>query len=160
MIFHRNRAEYSDGTIDLIPVHIGKPDKELQFGREQVWSIVLHNCTEEIGQISYRNGDSRCVYYFGHIGYHIDPPWRGNHFAARACELIRNEILAGGKTTAVITCDPDNIPSIRTCERLGGLYEGTVDVPEDIRKRFDISNSKRRYIWNVDPYGENYADKY
>ena len=81
MIFRRNRAEYSDGIIDLIPIHFTPPDPAMGFGREQVWRITLHDHKGEIGQISYRNGESRCIYYFGHIGYHIDEPYRGHHYA-------------------------------------------------------------------------------
>ena len=111
MIFHRNRAEYTDGVIDLVPVHFTPPDPAMGFGREQIWRITLHDSRGEIGQISYRNGESRCIYYFGHIGYHIDEPYRGHHYARRACLLLRDEILLGGKQSAVITCDPDNAAS-------------------------------------------------
>ena len=149
MLFRHNRPEYSDGVIDLIPMHIGMPNRELGFGHEQVWKITLHNERQEIGQISYRDGESRCVYYYGHIGYHIDPPYRGQHFAYRACRLIEREIRLSGKTSVVITCDPDNEPSRQTCLRLGCLWEGDTDVPEDIRKKFEISTRKCRYIWRV-----------
>ena len=118
MLFRRNRAEYSDGIIDLIPLRVAPPDSGLHFGHERVWKITVHNSRKEIGQLSYRDGESRCVYYFGHIGYHIDPPYRGHHFAWRACMLIRNEILLSGKSSVVITCDPDNDASRKTCERL------------------------------------------
>ena len=147
MLFHRNRAEYTDGVIDLVPLHISRPDTELGFGHEQVWRITLHDSRPEIGQISYRDGESRCVYYFGHIGYHIDPPYRGHAYAYRACRLIEKEIEKGGKTTAVITCDPDNIPSRKTCEKLGCIPERITDVPEDIQEKYGISARKCRYIW-------------
>ena len=71
------------------------------------------------------------IYYFGHIGYHIDPPYRGRHFAYRACRLIEQEIRMSGKTSVVITCDPDNQPSRKTCERLGCLFERETEVPEE-----------------------------
>ncbi len=149
MIFHRYRAEYTDGVIDLIPMHFTPPDPSMGFGREQIWRITLHNSKKEIGQISYRNGESRCIYYFGHIGYHIDPPYRGNHYARRACLLIKKEILTGGKTSVSITCDPDNEPSRRTCIGLGCLWEGITSVPEDIREKYEISSTKCRYIWDL-----------
>ena len=154
MLFRRFRAEYTDGIIDLIPVHIGTPNKELGFGREQVWRITFHNDKKEIGQISYRDGESRCVYYYGHIGYHIDLPYRGNHFALRACKLIKKEILLSGKTSAVITCDPDNTPSRKICIRLGCLFERIAEVPEDIYSKYEISRTKCRYIWHIVPMDE------
>ncbi len=149
MLFRHNKAEYTDGVIDLVPIHIGLPNRELGFGHEQVWKITLHNERQEIGQLSYRDGESRCVYFYGHIGYHIDPPYRGHHYAYRACMLIEREIRLSGKTSVVITCDPDNDASRKTCEKLGCLYERTTDVPEDIYKRFEISRTKCRYIWHI-----------
>ena len=154
MIFHRNRAEYTDGVIDLIPMHISPPDRNLGFGHEQIWKITLHNQKHEIGQISYRDGESVCVYYFGHIGYHIDPPYRGHGYAYNACILIREEIIRGGKTTAVITCDTDNTASRKTCEKLNCYLERVADVPAEIRQRYEISNRKCRYIWQITKDGE------
>ena len=153
MIFHKYRAEYSDGVIDLIPIHIDPPDPELRFGHEQIWRITAHNSRREIGQISYRDGESRCIYYYGHIGYHIDPPWRGNHYAARACQLLKTEIGMSGKSSVVITCDPENEASRKTCERLGCLLEGIVSVPEDLQKKYEINNRKCRYIWHIGTAG-------
>lgn len=154
MLFRRNRAEYSDGVIDLIPVHVSPPDSGLGFRHEQVWKITLHDERDEIGRLSYRDGESRCVYYYGHIGYHIDEPYRGHHYAYRACRLIEREIVLSGKTSVVITCDPDNLPSKHTCLRLGCLFERIADVPEDIYRKYDISRTKCRYIWQVVPTDE------
>lgn len=149
MLFRCRRAEYSDEVIDLIPVHLNPPNRELRFGHEQIWKITLHNEKEEIGRISYRDGESRCVYYYGHIGYHIDPPYRGKHYAYRACRLIEREIRLSGKTSVIITCDPDNVPSRKTCLRLGCLFERIADVPEDIFQKYEISRQKCRYIWHM-----------
>ena len=149
MIFHRNRAEYTNGVIDLIPLHISPPDPSMGFGHEQVWKITLHNSRGEIGQISYRDGESRCIYYFGHIGYHIDPPYRGHHYAKQACMLLKNEIRMSGKSSVVITCDPDNEPSRKTCIGLGCFFEGIASVPEDIREKYEISRIKCRFIWHI-----------
>ena len=149
MLFRKNRAEYSDGVIDLIPLRVPPPDSGLRFGHERVWKITVHNSRKEIGQLSYRDGESRCVYYFGHIGYHIDPPYRGHHFAWRACMLIRNEIRLSGKSSVVITCDPDNDASRKTCERLNCLLEGVSSVPQDLQEKYELSSLKCRYIWQI-----------
>lgn len=150
MLFRRNRVEYSDGIIDLIPIHIGVLNRELALGHEQIWKITLHDQKQEIGQISYRDGEGRNVYFFGHIGYHIDPPYRGKHYAFRACRLIAREIRLSGKSSVVITCDPDNEASRKTCIRLGCCFERITDVPEDIYSRFEISHTKCRYIWHIE----------
>ena len=149
MLFRRDRAEYTDGVIDLVPVHIAPPDRALQFGHEQVWKITLHNERKEMGRISYRDGESMPIYYYGHIGYHIDRPYQGHHYALRACRLLANEIRQSGKSSVIITTDPDNFPSRRTCERLGCLYEREANVPAELCRKYDISRRKIRYIWRV-----------
>ena len=48
MFFRRYRAEYTDGVIDLIPLHIAPPDKGLGFGHEQVWRITRRENTHNV----------------------------------------------------------------------------------------------------------------
>lgn len=150
MFFRRKGPERTNGIIDLYPLHFAPPDRWLQFGEERVWKISLHGQRDEIGQISYRNGESFAIYYFGHIGYHVDPPFQGHGYAFQACELIRDVIAKDGKSSVVITCDPDNIPSRKTCEKLGSCLERIVDVPIRLRERYDISSIKCRYIWRIE----------
>ena len=139
----------SDGEIDLYPLDLVPPEEEMGFGEYFDFIITQHGRKREIGQISLRMGESECVYYFGHIGYHIDPPWRGHHYAEKACRLILPLMRRWDMHSAVITCDPDNFPSIRTCERLGCVWENTVDVPVILQKKWELSAVKRRYIWRI-----------
>ncbi len=139
--------DYGDHELALYPIRVAPADRSLGFGQERVWRITLKNQKKEIGRISYRAGESQGIYYYGHIGYHIDPPWQGHGYARKACQLIRNEILRGGKSSVIITCDPDNIASRKTCLHLGCLLEGDVSVPETLQKRFEISARKLRFIW-------------
>lgn len=143
----RRKPEFSDGEIDLYPLRTPLNDRELGFGREMVWRITEHGKRQEIGVLTYRPGEGRGIYYFGHIGYHIDPPWRGKHYAGKACRLIRDEIRRSGKSSVVITCDPDNLPSRKTCESLGCLLERETDVDQDLQRKYEISPRKIRYIW-------------
>ena len=149
MWFRRQKAEFSDGVIDLIPLNLYPPEDEMGFGRNYDYMIVEHGQRKEAGRISLRLGESECVYYFGHIGYHVDPPYRGHGWAARACALLEPLMIRRGKQSVVITTDPDNIPSRRTCENLGCELERIVDVPESIRSRWEISAVKCRYIWRL-----------
>lgn len=149
MIFRRWYVEFTDGVIDLVPIRLYPPDEEMGFGECHDFIIAPHGKRREAGRISLRLGESPCVYYFGHIGYHVDPPYRGHHFARRACELLRTLIMLSGKESVVITTDPDNIPSRRTCEGLGCELERTVDVPVVIQRRWEISAVKCRYIWRM-----------
>lgn len=137
----------TDGVIDLYPLDLYPPEEEMGFGEYEDYIITVHGSKREAGQISLRTGESECVYYFGHIGYHVDPPWRGHHYAERACRLLIPRLQAYGLHSVVITCDPDNAPSVRTCERLGCILENTVDVPRRLQKKWELSPVKRRYIW-------------
>jgi len=50
----------------------------------------------------------------------------------------------------VITCDPQNVASVRTCERLGATLIGIFDVPEDHPMYQKGRRRVSRYEWR--PY--------
>src|SRR5690349_7267834 len=82
------------------------------------------------GTIGLRVGESQDLSMFlGHLGYHVYPPARGRHYAERACRLLFPLARAHGMNTIWITCNPDNWPSRRTCERLGGELIDVVPLP-------------------------------
>ena len=149
MLFRRFRPEFTDGVIDLVPIRLFPPEAEMGFGEVYDYIIAPHGQRREAGRISLRLGESPCVYYFGHIGYHVDPPWRGHHYAARACALLEPLIAASGKSSIVITTDPDNIPSRHTCERIGCILESIVPVPPLMQSRWELSPVKCRYVWKI-----------
>lgn len=149
MLFRRFRPEFTDGVIDLVPIRLFPPEEEMGFGEVYDYIIAPHGQRREAGRISLRLGESPCVYYFGHIGYHVDPPWRGHHYAARACALLEPLIAASGKSSIVITTDPDNMPSRHTCERIGCTLESIVPVPPLMQSRWELSPVKCRYVWKI-----------
>ncbi|MFI5380827.1 MAG: GNAT family N-acetyltransferase [Tepidisphaerales bacterium] len=67
--------------------------------------------------------------YYGHIGYGVYPPARGRRLAERACRLLLPLARHHGLNPLWITTDPENLPSRRTCERLGAEMVDIVDVP-------------------------------
>lgn len=83
--------------------------------------------------------------YYGHIGYHVFPAARGRHYALRSCRLLLPLALRHGLNPLWITCDPQNIPSCRTCDRLGMKLAETVDVPADEPLFARGERVKRRY---------------
>jgi len=88
--------------------------------------------TTMAGSISLRIGHGiNLDRYLGHIGYHVLPPARGHHFAERACRLILPLARAHGHSYVWITCNPDNLASRRSIERLGAVYVDTVAVPKE-----------------------------
>lgn len=87
---------------------------------------------KKAGRLGLRVGNThRLVMYGGHIGYAVEPEFRGRHFAERACRLVLPIAKAHGMKAIWILCDPDNTPSRRTIERLGAEYVETVPVPEE-----------------------------
>jgi len=87
--------------------------------------------------------------YFGHVGYHVYPPARGNHYAERAVRLVLPLARRHGLSEIWITVNPDNIPSRRTCERLGAKFVEIVDLPPDNALYQRGDRRKCRYLLRI-----------
>lgn len=85
----------------------------------------------KIGVCDLRVGHNDKTYIGGNIGYGIDPPFRGRHYAAKACRLLFRQAKKHGMDHLFITCDPDNTASKKTCLAAGGAYMGTALIPKD-----------------------------
>ncbi|MBO0839284.1 MAG: GNAT family N-acetyltransferase [Sciscionella sp.] len=75
----------------------------------------------------------------GHIGYCVLPRFRRRGYATemlRKCILLAREI--GITEALLITCDADNIGSIRVIEANGGQLESTTTVDETPVRRYLI----------------------
>lgn len=140
----------SDAEIALFPREYYGYSKHIRCDHTLIFDILRCDDASIAGEIALRIGDSAELFYLGHIGYHIDPPFRGHSFAAKACMLCKPMLSAFGMQSVVITTDPDNLPSIRTCEKLGCELESTVKVPSQVMYRLEISAVKDRFIWLLD----------
>ena len=75
----------------------------------------------------------------GHIGYVVVPEFRRQGYAATILRLaLRIARDSLGIQRVLVTCDDDNIGSIRTIEKNGGVLEDVVSGP-------DLDRPKRRY---------------
>jgi tagatose 1,6-diphosphate aldolase len=84
------------------------------------------------GGLSLRIGDAfELKMYLGHVGYHVFPPARGQHYAERSVRLLLPLARRHGMEQLWITVSPENTASRRTCERLGARLIETVDLPAD-----------------------------
>ena len=102
--------------------------------RVPTWSfrMVQAESGEELGTIRLRVGDSRhVVMYAGHVGYGVDERHRGHRYAERALRLLLPVARRLGLDPLWVTCDPENVASRRTLERMGAEFVEAVDVPED-----------------------------
>mgnify|MGYP002682874610 FL=1 len=100
------------------------------IGRVPYYTFDMRVGGRKAGYIRLRVGNTPDILmYGGHIGYAIEPEFRGRHYAERASRLILPLAKAHGLNTIWITCDPDNIASRRTIERLGAKLVEIVKVP-------------------------------
>lgn len=122
-------APLSDGDLKLILT-------ECIAAENSPWGVPAYSYGmyapggEYMGRIRLRVGWSEAVIrYAGHVGYAVEPAHRGHRYAERACRLIMPLAKRHGMTSLWITCQPDNIASRRTVERLGAECVEVIDVP-------------------------------
>ncbi len=145
----RREAMYHDEEFALIPREYAHRVSQIDGACSMIFDIVDMQTRRVAGEIALRIGEGEGLYYLGHIGYHIDPPFQGRNGALRACRMVVPLLREMDMRSFVITTDEDNFPSIRTCEKLGCVLESTVDVPGWARVEFGISHRKRRYIYEI-----------
>lgn len=85
----------------------------------------------KVGNCCLRVGHNQKLYYGGNIGYEVDEPYRGNHYAAKSCELLFALARKHDLGYVIITCNPLNTPSKRTIESVGGKLLEVADLPAD-----------------------------
>lgn len=96
---------------------------------ENIYSIILKTRNIQIGSISYRgyHYDSQ----LGDIGYMIHYNYRGHGFAQRALILLSQYLNNNDIRDFWITCDKDNIESLKQIIAHGDIIEKRF-VTEDI----------------------------
>jgi len=135
--------------IDLIIEQKIRENKVKGFVPAYCYAINLTGTNLTIGTIDLRIGNNTLTYYGGHIGYGIDKNYRGHHYAAKACKLLRNVALAHGMNELIITCNPENIASQKTCIRLGAQFIEIVDLPIDSDMYLEGERQKCIYKWRI-----------
>jgi predicted acetyltransferase len=96
--------------------------------------------TRIVGRVSIRHSLTPFLERVGgHIGYVVVPEFRRRGYATAMLRLsLRIAREQWGIHRVLVTCDDDNIGSIRTIEKNGGLLENIVSGP-------DLETPKRRY---------------
>jgi tagatose 1,6-diphosphate aldolase len=141
-----------DGTLTLVLAARVPADNDK--GDSPVYRFLMRHTEtgEEMGGLNLRIGKTHNeLHYRGNIGFSVHPPHRGHHYAERSCRLIAWIARHHGINPVWLTCNVDNIPSIRTLERLGE-YVDTITMPDDYPYAPYYSRearSKRRYRWLV-----------
>ena len=146
-LMRANQPMAKDEVVSLWPREYYPRLTRLDGASTMIFDIVDRESCRISGEIALRFGEGKSLFYLGHVGYHIDPPFRGKNEALRACRLCIPIFAAMGMRSFVITTDVTNMPSIRTCEKLGCVLESTVQVPGWCRAVFELDKQKRRYVY-------------
>jgi len=93
-----------------------------------------------VGRVSIRHAlNGFLLRLGGHIGYAVVPEFRRRGYAT---EMLRQSVEIArerfGIRPVLVTCDDDNVGSIRTIEKNGGRLENVITGP-------DLAKPKRRY---------------
>ena len=104
-----------------------------------------------VGRIRLRVGWSdEVIRYAGHVGYAVEAEHRGHRYAERACRMLVPLARAHEMDRLWITCQPANLASRRTLERLGARYMGLLDVPPEYPLDAGAERKKMCFSLTVD----------
>ena len=134
---------------DIRVVFVSITEGDLQRGFVPGYHFRILNASGlDVGHLNFRVGDTEHVRLAaGHLGFAIADEHRGNRYASKAC-LALAAWIASFNEPLWITTDPDNLPSIRSIERIGGVFIDEVDVPRGDPHYLRGSLRKKRYRWN------------
>jgi predicted acetyltransferase len=146
MFEFRDPGKLMDQDLELVLVEKYPGNPAIEYVPAYKFKMTLVGQDEGIGHIELRVGNTdHIVMYGGHIGYSVEPEYRGHRYAAKACRLLLPLAQSHGLKAIWITCDPDNIASRRTCELVGAKLVEIVDLPEDTDMYQEGERQKCRY---------------
>ncbi len=122
--------QIDDDIIVLKLVFKSKTKDDPKWLPSFVYDIIRISDNKAIGRCDLRIGMNPYMYYMGNIGYVIYPPYRGKRYATRAT-LLLFEIAKHYMQECIVTCNPENIASIKTCEYSGCEFVEEIEVPDD-----------------------------
>ena len=122
--------------------------KTVDGNMEKSWLPAYHFAIcdkhgREMGVCDLRIGHNMNTYYGGNIGYRIHEEYRGHHYAAKACLLLFELAKKHNMDYLIITCNPDNHASRKTCEYAGCHLVETVTLPEDNDMRLENGETEK-----------------
>jgi len=138
----------SDGVVCLTLEQARPAEPDRDWPPEYRYGIFLEGSSVRVGEIRLRVGRNKEMLQGGNLGYEIAESHRGHHLAERACRLVAEVARHHRLDPLIITCDPANIASRRTCERLGATLLGVFDVPPEHRMYSEGWRQRCRYEWH------------
>lgn len=117
-------------VLDVLPIQAAATPEHEPFG---MWVMIERETRTVVGDIGFLGppADDGAV----EIGYSVNPDRRQRGYAVEAATALVGWVRAQpGVTTVVARCDPANLASTRTLERVGFEREGETDG--ELRWRF------------------------
>jgi predicted acetyltransferase len=130
--------DYFENNFDsFVKMHLDRvntiPD-ESRVPSTQFW--IIDDNDEYCGRVSLRHCLNVALSkHAGNIGYDIRPSKRKNHYATIALGLCLIEAKKIGLTKVLLTCDDDNIASIKIIEKNGGILQDKITQDSGIISR-------------------------
>ena len=147
MFFDTSDLKTDEIYLKLDKTYDAEPEKELAPFYD--FKICLTSDNTEVGDCNFRVGYAQKLYYGGHIGYTVYEPYRGNHYAGKACLLLCELARKHDMDYFYVTCNPENYASRKTCEYAGGVLEAIVDLPSDNDMYLEGERQKCVYRFEV-----------
>ena len=93
-----------------------------------------------VGMVNIRHElNDYLIRFGGHIGYSIRPSYRNQGYAKLQLKMALDILKDRGVQKALITCNQDNIASMKTILACGGIEdESTIEPDGTVIKRFWI----------------------
>jgi predicted acetyltransferase len=136
-----------DGDLKLVLRRTYKGSRSLGLAPNYAFDMKHAESGAHMGEIDLRlSVEHYITHYAGHIGYGVVRAFRGQRYAARSCRLLLPLARRHGLDPLWITCNPDNLPSRKTCEHLGATLEEIVPVPvgSDLYRRGEREKCRYR----------------
>ncbi|PTV98378.1 putative acetyltransferase [Halanaerobium saccharolyticum] len=96
--------------------------------RYSTYWLITSKTQEIIGIIRIRN---KPLKIYGHIGYDVPPSYRGNGYGTKLLKLSLEKAKQMNIKKLMVTCDEDNIGSIKIIEKNSGKFVDKVFDKED-----------------------------
>ncbi|MHC6222584.1 GNAT family N-acetyltransferase [Arthrobacter sp. MMS24-S77] len=93
---------------------------------------------EVLGGIALRHESAQDVEVLGHVGYGLRPTARGRGLAAAALREMLCLAKARSINRVLLACFMDNIPSVKTIERCGGVLNRIIATDRGEIGRYTI----------------------
>lgn len=129
-------------------------DQDLPKGWKPYYIFLMMVDNKEVGRLTLREGNREERYYDGHVGYSVEPEYRGHSYAFQAVLKLKKIAQKLGFEELVITCSPDNIASKKTILKLGAKYLETAVIPSRLKKDFE-ANETEKEIYILELQEEN-----